>query len=311
MTPGQRPPPKPPITFTIPVNTTTIAKSTTTAKVAGFRDPDEVEKEEFYQNDEIEEDLFNDLVDEDFGRHKRSPQNSDEELIEDSDGNEENDPMEDFEQRLRELEENEDRREDVQDYVDGNQNSGKDDPSVVAFDKRLDELQANHGEEDFENDYDSGNNHLIADSSTELENRAEEFDTIHDVGGIVDNEDLVSFDDVMNTDTNTDIGNNYDALVPNNPTLAPTNPNSTNLYVPYSEKGNAIPVGYCPCGARPKNDKIGGEVNRPWMVHVRIMLETMETKECSGALINKRWVISAAHCFCKLSEVNKIHFNRI
>ena len=54
VTPGSNPPPKPPLIFTVPENATTTT-------ITNAPKDDEVEKEEFYQNDEIEEDLFSDL----------------------------------------------------------------------------------------------------------------------------------------------------------------------------------------------------------------------------------------------------------
>merc|ERR1719244_187262 len=37
---------------------------------------------------------------------------------------------------------------------------------------------------------------------------------------------------------------------------------------------------------------------RPWMVKIFIYREDLENRECSGSLLNKKFVITAAHCFC-------------
>jgi len=37
---------------------------------------------------------------------------------------------------------------------------------------------------------------------------------------------------------------------------------------------------------------------RPWMVKIYIEREDLENRECSGSLLNKKFVITAAHCFC-------------
>jgi len=59
-----------------------------------------------------------------------------------------------------------------------------------------------------------------------------------------------------------------------------------------------LPVGDCPCGnGIDQMDKSQGgteNLNRPWLVQI-----TVTTKiECTGSLLNRRWIISAAHCFC-------------
>ena len=54
----------------------TVPENATTTTITNAPKDDEVEKEEFYQNDEIEEDLFSDLETNDYKgskRHKRSP----------------------------------------------------------------------------------------------------------------------------------------------------------------------------------------------------------------------------------------------
>ena len=57
------------------------------------------------------------------------------------------------------------------------------------------------------------------------------------------------------------------------------------------------------CGTGLSTIEDTGELNRPWMVHFSIELQNKYTIECSGSLISKRWIISAAHCFCQLTEV--------
>ena len=78
--------------------------------------------------------------------------------------------------------------------------------------------------------------------------------------------------------------------------------------------GPIIPVGDCKCGLdiswdmiKPDNNT-AAQLNRPWMVHFKIQLENKEYIECSGSLVNRRWIISAAHCFCPLNEVHSIEY---
>merc|ERR1712142_380929 len=74
-----------------------------------------------------------------------------------------------------------------------------------------------------------------------------------------------------------------------------------------------IPVGDCVCGLGVeldiKNDDAevrlanddddrARKLVRPWLAHVWIQKDSMEYQECSGSLLNKRWFISAAHCYC-------------
>ena len=49
-----------------------------------------------------------------------------------------------------------------------------------------------------------------------------------------------------------------------------------------------------------------GNLNRPWMVRFSISLQSEDVIVCSGSLLNRRWIISAAHCFCPLYEVRNI-----
>ncbi len=56
------------------------------------------------------------------------------------------------------------------------------------------------------------------------------------------------------------------------------------------------------CGQAPLNNKIvGGEAAKagawPWQVSIRITAVDGGEGLCGGSLINKDWVLSAAHCF--------------
>lgn len=71
-------------------------------------------------------------------------------------------------------------------------------------------------------------------------------------------------------------------------------------------------VGDCPCGnhitgmegARTldrvlSQDPYGTEdLNRPWLVQITLKKDSGKMVECTGSLLNMRWIITAAHCFC-------------
>ena len=82
----------------------------------------------------------------------------------------------------------------------------------------------------------------------------------------------------------------------------PTVENSTTL-PPVTTSIPAIPIGDCKCGMNVYGEDKHGQLHRPWLVHIDIQLENKEHIQCSGSLLNKRWIISAAHCFCPLLEV--------
>ena len=68
-------------------------------------------------------------------------------------------------------------------------------------------------------------------------------------------------------------------------------------------------AGDCKCGNVIVDDTQTGlaiganQLNRPWVVKFSILLQSEEMINCTGSLLNRRWMISAAHCFCALYEV--------
>jgi len=68
------------------------------------------------------------------------------------------------------------------------------------------------------------------------------------------------------------------------------------------------PVSFgCKCGALDEESMegvkhgktFGRELNRPWVVHIKTNKLNEHPNECGGTLLNKRWIISSAHCFCR------------
>ena len=39
--------------------------------------------------------------------------------------------------------------------------------------------------------------------------------------------------------------------------------------------------------------------HRPWMVFLKMHYTDRSTSKCGGALLTKRWIVSAGHCFCE------------
>ena len=50
------------------------------------------------------------------------------------------------------------------------------------------------------------------------------------------------------------------------------------------------------------NDAEGDDGNKPWMVKLQIKYEEGKSQmidKCTGSVINTRFIMTAAHCFCK------------
>ena len=70
------------------------------------------------------------------------------------------------------------------------------------------------------------------------------------------------------------------------------------------------PVGDCLCGnfverideadqfERVLSQDPNADIQRPWLVHITLVTDSKQKKECSGSLLNRRWIITAARCFC-------------
>lgn len=66
----------------------------------------------------------------------------------------------------------------------------------------------------------------------------------------------------------------------------------------------------CKCGALDE-ESLGGvthgktfgrELNRPWVAHFKVNKDSTNPSECGGTLLNKRWIITSAFCFCSLTR---------
>lgn len=64
------------------------------------------------------------------------------------------------------------------------------------------------------------------------------------------------------------------------------------------------PVGDCPCGydiettAGSEDEWDTKPISRPWLVHLEVPKQSGEMVQCTGSLLNRYWIITAAHCFC-------------
>lgn len=64
------------------------------------------------------------------------------------------------------------------------------------------------------------------------------------------------------------------------------------------------PVGDCPCGYDIETTAASGDewdtnpISRPWLVHLEVPKQSSEMVQCTGSLLNRYWIITAAHCFC-------------
>ena len=89
-----------------------------------------------------------------------------------------------------------------------------------------------------------------------------------------------------------------------------TSPITTTTTTPGTTLPPKPPVGDCQCGNfverideseqlnRILSQDTQAKLKRPWLVHLRIVKDSLKKIECTGSLLNRRWIISAAHCFC-------------
>ena len=73
----------------------------------------------------------------------------------------------------------------------------------------------------------------------------------------------------------------------------------------------SVDDGLCNCGKGKETDEImshdiSGKItngyrpdHRPWMVSLQMTYTDNSPGRCGGAILNHKWVISAAHCFCE------------